>query len=435
MYRSFRQSFLRREECKEVTLRYLASVAKDYFDFEEKFENSEDILTAIREQQSYLNFNSLVAIIHDCGTDDDIEKAKAYEEEFWQYAKRRIFEIDKEISGIKLKNHETLIFVLDKNQLIEVYDFKEKLCSMLGIKDHTIIIESLKSGCIVVTFQVPMKYMHFFYTLPLFLNRILTLQEWHIRSYNFGDVMIPLDWKVVNSIDFSDGGVIVQANNAEIVSATVDGKKCFAIKYTKTFSDESTADAGYIKYLESFVSGKYKDYLPAVKGMHYDESSEETNLYPTIVIDNLKTLQEIPSEQEVSLVSQISVLSAVAKFKCDQRLQLAALTDSVFVQDNVDPEFGATACFCPLYGHSFHIKQDTIQNEKPSISLPLEQLQWMSDIVKLIHYRGIETNTELPEGNILKKMMDQKWISAEDRFRSPDFKTLFEELQHLLGKF
>ncbi len=447
----FLKTFLSREERKEVEFDELYVAVQNLFDFEDEYmesfeSNSKKLLLEILKLQSYLNFDLIQALICQCGTAKDIQNVEIYTEAFKQYAKRRIFECDVEVLGKELPGHETVMFVLDKKQssrLKDVYDFKENLCELLGIKPSKILLHEVGIGSIIISIQIPSKLIRFFNTLPLFQTRMLSLKEWHTKSYKLKEEIVHLShWNVLNSVDFGNVSV-VHAASAEILPIVLDDREYLALKYTKSFSDESTADVGYIKYLDVFLSGKYKN-IPAVKGVYYHQSSEEeTHHYPTIVVENLKSLEEASTKQEISTVTQISLLSditcSVASFESDQRHQVSVFPDSVFVQDSVDPDSGLTARFCPLYGHSFHIKHINLLDQPPpslSTSLPLEQLQWMSNVVKFIHFQGnVKTDTDLPEDHILKKLFDHRWISAEDRFRPPNFKSLSEELQHLLGKF
>ena len=446
----FFKSFLSREACGEVEFGELHVAVQNLFDFEDEYiesfkSNSKKLLLEMLKIQSYLNFDLIQGLIYECGTVDDIENAELYTEAFRQYAKRRVFECDTEVLGNKLQGHETVMFVLDSKQssrLKDVYDFKENLCELLGIERSKIILHELESGSVIISIQIPSKLKRFFNTLPLFHDRMLCLKKWHTQSYKLKDEVVYLNhWNVLSSIEFGNISV-VRAANVEILPVMLEEGKYLALKYTQSFSDETTADIDYIKYLEILLSGKYK-HLPAVKGVYYHQSSGEVlHHYPTIVVENLKSLEEI-SKQEVSPVTQISLLSditsSIASFEIDQRHQVTVFPDSVFIQESVDLDSNLTARFCPLYGHSFHIKHVSLKDWQPaplSTSLPLEQLQWMNDVVKFIHFQGnVTADTELPESHILKKIFDQKWISEEDRFRPPDFKVLSEELQHLLGKY
>ena len=443
-YTSFKKSYLNREKCNEVGFHDLSVVTQDLFDFDDEYiksfeSNTNKLLLEIIESQSYVNFDSLITIINAYGTKEDIEIAETYREAFKQYARRRIFECDAEVLGKELPGHETVMFILDKGpsfKLMDVDDFKVNLCRLLGIKRHKIILHKIETGSVIISILIPSKHVKSFNTLPLFHSKMLSLKEWCTRLYKLRDEVVHLShWNVLNSIDL-DSASVVHTSSTDIVPAIFEGERYLALKYTGSFSNESTADIAYIKYMDRFLSGKYKN-LPAVKGVYYHQSSEEeTHHYPTIVVESMTSLEEI-SSKEVSPVNQISLLydisCSILSFESDQNYQVSVFPESVFVRHQ---ESEITACFCPLYGHSYLINSPDHQKPSPSASLPLKQLQWMRDVVKLIHFQGnIAANAELPKDHILKRIFDQKWISSEDRFRPPNFKTLSEELQRLLGRF
>lgn len=244
------------------------------------------------------------------------------------------------------------------------------------------------------------------------------------------------NWRVLDSsnVVLSPSGA-----SAAIVPATFDGSECLAVSYTSCFSEELSADVGYIRYLDAFVSGKFEN-LPDLKGVYYYQKSSKQELhYPAVIVEKMKKLKDISSvSKDISPLTQISVLhdiiSSVASFE-NSKYEVSVFRDSLFVKERLDPDIDITARFCPVYGHSFHSKQDDSQADFLSSSLPLEKVQWMSDVIKLIHFKGeVTLSSELPESHILKRMLTQKWISTEDRFRPPNFKVLCEQMQHLLGK-
>ena len=42
---------------------------------------------------------------------------------------------------------------------------------------------------------------------------------------------------------------------------------------------------------------------------------------------------------------------------------------------------------------------------------------------------------ELPKDHIMKKLLEQKWLSGEDRFRPQSYRALCEDLEDFYGKF
>lgn len=445
----FLKSFLFREKNEEVDFDELYVAVQDLFDFDEEdfksFGNdSRKLLLSILKMQSYLNFEVLHSLIKRCGTQEDKENAESYKVAFRKYAERRTFECDKEVLGKEIPGHDNVMFVLGKNQktkLKDIYEFIDFICEILKIERHKIHLFELDVGSVIVSLQFPSKLAKSFSTLPLFHSRMISLKEWSTQFFKIQDKIVHLDhWTLLNYVSIGRNSII-HTMNADVYPAVLDGEEYLAIKYCESFSDELSADVGYVQYLDNFCSGKYKN-IPTVKGVHYSQSSSQTiHHYPTIVVENLKTLKDISSKVKVTSVDQISLLTdittSVASFEIDQRNQVSVLLDSVLVKKGLEPG-SFMACFCPLYGHSYHVKRADSQNQHPPLfpaSLPLKDLQWMSDVVMFIHFQGnITSSTELPQDHILKKMFDQKWMSTEDRFRPKSFKHLCDELKHLLGK-
>lgn len=454
LFDSFTKSFLARQEEGKVKFRKLAIVAKRLFNFKDKDielleQNSEDLLYEIYDKQSYLNFDLVMAVIRHLGSSKDINLSYQYKEKFMEYARRRIYQIPaNELSNIlpgheNLVGHDSIMFVLENTyELKDVYVFKKKLCNLLKIEPHEFFLIKIGPGSIAVSFQVPTEYLNFFSTIPLYFERASSLIEWHTKSYRLKEEVVNLGkWRIIiDSLDFSTTSLI-KAANFEVVPALGESN-LFSLKYTKSFSDESTADVDYIKYLDIFLSGQYKDCLPAVRGVYYNSISDKKCDYPSIVIENFKPLNTIVfSEQKFSELTEISVLSdlthSIACFEQDKKLSVSVSLESVFVGKSIDPDTDISARFCPLYGHSFCVTHtDSNDQLLPSLPgpLPLERLQWMIEILKFIHFQGsVAEITELPHDHILKRIFEQKWICLEDRFRPKDFKSLQEQLLQLLG--
>ena len=156
-------------------------------------------------------------------------------------------------------------------------------------------------------------------------------------------------------------------------------------------------------------------------------------------IENLKPLKDAVVEEEMSQVNQISLLLDVANsvegFKHDtSKHEVTVCTDAILVRKSSSE---TEARFCPLYSLSFasNISQSRHQEVVPNSSIPLVELQWMSDVVKFIHFKGSVTEqNDLPENHVLKEMLNQKWLSSNDQFRPLNYKMLCDEIENLLGK-
>lgn len=444
----FRKSFLKREKNGEVTFCELSTTAQSLFDFDENDikslqSNSNALLLEIIQKQSYVNFEFLKCVIESCGTEDEMKRVAMYANAFKEYAKKRTVEYDSDENFICdiPAGHETIMFILDKDQkpfrLIDADNFRERLSQLLGIESHKIFLQRIRHGCIIISILVSSKYINFFSTVPLFHQKMLSLKALSTQSYRLRNEEVVLNnWNILESVKFTD------SPNPKIMCATINRSEFMALKYTKRFSSKLTADVGYVKYLNVFLSGKYRN-LPTVKGIYYHHlhrSRKGTYLcsYPTIVLEKLKSLEDIVLTQTISPINQISLLfdisCSISSFESDQSLQISIYPDSVFVLETSDQDCNLNGRLCPLYGYSYHNIQFVSSDSHFPEPLARSKLLWMKNIVEFIHFRGKNFAKELPESHILKRMFDQKWISKKDQFRPTSYKVLCEELQHLLGK-
>ena len=443
------KNFLKREKNGDADFNDLFFPATDLFEFENSDDlmcdsNSKKVFHQVLLRQSYMNFELLKALIAECGTEEDKEAAEKYSEAFAVYAKRRVFECDPDIVSSELPGHDMVMFVLDKDHNFKVgnaFDFRSCLSEMLGMKYQKIIVHKFEPGSILMYVLVPSKYIRALTTTPLYGDRVLTLQNWNTRCIKFTtrDPVYLDSLNVLDGINFNDKAIL-EANKVKMMSVELEGAEYIALEYTESFCDESSADTGYIDYMDSLLSKKYRN-IPAVKGVYYRSNPEEEKRpYPTVVIENLKPLKEVVvAEEEMPQVNQVSLLldiaNSVASFKSGaSKYGVSVCTEAILVQESLSE---TEAKFCPLYGSSFVSNAERSRDQEivPSTAIPLVELQWMSDVVKFIHFKGSVTRqAELPESHILKEMFDQKWLSKNDQFRPLNFKILCEEIQHLLGK-
>lgn len=362
LFHKFKASFLKREEQNEIFFEDLGDAAQQLFDFKDECidlleSNSRKLLSKIFRLQSYVNFDLLLSIIKACGTMEDKDEAERYKKAFKQYAERRTFESNSEILG-SIPEHKTVMFMLDKGQfpfrLINAYTFKAKLCKLLDIERYKIILHEIKHGSIIIVFQISPKCIDVFRSIPLFYNKVVSLKEESTRSYKLGDEEVNLKcWNVIES------RTVVCPGSERIKHVSINGKAYLALRYHKTFTDKQKADIGYVKYLNVFMSGKYKN-LPAVKGVYYHPTCQSQSIttyyYPTIIVEKLKSLKDVLLKQEIMPVHQISLLLDISctflSLESDRSLHITIYPDSVFVEEGSDEDF--TARVCPLYNYSYH---------------------------------------------------------------------------------
>ena len=442
---SFKRNFLEQEKSGGVCFDDLLSCAIEVFNFE----NCEDLVDCkqllnkiILRQQNYMNFHKLVHLISTFCTEKDNEDAQNYIEEYKHYAKQRVFKCSLDLVkddrvmfvSDELPGHDKVVFVLDKDQsftLINAEDFRVLICEMLGISCHQLILVRIRPGSITIVALIPRKYLHALTNVPLCRNKVLTLKTWDTIRIGLNEQQtISLDHlKLLDDVNF-DEGTIVDSESISVLPVDVNGTKFMALQYTACYSDEHSADTGYVDYMERFLSGKHCN-LPALKGVYYHSESDDSNRhYPVVVVESLKPLKDVLIENEVDQVSVLSdVVSSVASFGSDH-VKCKVVPDAVFVRDSSSD---IQARFCPLYGHSYVSAQS--QALVPHKRVPLGELLWMDELVRFVHFKGnVPCKSELPEKHVLKKMFEQRWLSKEARFRPANLQVLSEELHQLLGK-
>ena len=446
---TFKRNLLKQEKAGSVCFDDLYECAIEVFDFEniEDLVDCKQLLHKLLLQQNYMNFDRLKHLISFYGTEEDKKNADHYTEHFKHYAKQRLFECDPGLISSEpvredrvvfvsdeLPGHDQVMFVLDKGhtfRLIDAYDFKVSVCKILQMSPHKMILVKFRPGSITIVALIPRKYVHALTSIPLCHDKVLTLKTWDTLRIGLNEQQsISLDHlSLLDDVNFNKG-TIIESASISVLPVDVNGTKCMALEYTACYSDEHSADTGYVDYMERFLSGKHCN-LPALKGVYYHPESDNSNRhYPVVVVESLKSLKDVRIENEVDQVSVLSdVVSSVASFGSDH-VKCKVVPDAVFIGDSSS---NIQARFCPLYGYSFVSAQS--QALVPYARVPLGELQWIDELVKFIHFKGdIPDKSELPEKHVLKKIFEQRWLSEEARFRPKNLRVLSEELHRLLGK-
>ena len=440
---TFEENFLAQEKSQKVSIESLYSTAKQLFNLDdyEPSQSSAKLLQVILSQQSYMNFEKLKCLIKYRGTDDDKKNARDYSEEHLQYLKQRVFPFHPDLvktvrvfGSNELPGYIKTMFVLDKDHSFRFMDaekFKACACKALRMPHHEMILVQFIAGSVTIVALIPIRYIRALTHIPLCRDKVLMLKKsYTLRiGLNEQDIITLNHLKLLDDVKFNES-TIVESESISVLPVNVNGTKCMALQYTACYSDERSADTGYVDYMERFLSGKHCN-LPALKGVYYHPESDDSNRqYPVVVVESLKSLKDVLIENEVDQVSVLSdVVSSVASFGSNH-VKCKVLPDSVFVRDSSGD---IQARFCPLYGYSYVSAQS--QALVPYTRVPLGELQWMDELVKFIHFKdNVPDKSELPEKHVLKKMFEQRWLSKEERFRPENLQVLSEELHQLLGK-
>ena len=447
LFEDFRVSFMSRE-CENEFNRLARASAVFAFDkatMEEikKDKNSEQLLQLIFDHQSFMNFDFFINdIIGRIGSVEDKRNAEEYIEAFKIYAKCRVHECGSSFSPA-LTNHCTICFIIDSNQPVhavgELNDFKLFLCELLDIKPAKILIHQAEIGSLIIYIQIPCDDLHRLENIPLFPRKLKAIKDKCVQSYKFEKREVMLKhWRMLTDVTLETPDSPVEESplhekQSKMVTAKHKGKECMALVYPDQFTEESTVDAGYIKYLEVLIRN-HKE-VPSIKGLYYPPTEEEgQKKYPAVIIEKLEPLKEVASSSNYygeSEVNQLSLLTSVSS--CMSRFEnlnqkVKVVMDHIFIHKNAAE---MEAKLIPVYDQSFIGEQPSLNSE----TLSHDDLLWMKETILSIFSRGnITTDIQLPENHLLKNVFEQKWLSKDTRLRPATYSVLTDELQHLLGK-
>ena len=112
---------------------------------------------------NYLSYEVLEYIIKHCGTSDDTERLKSYDEELYKFCERRIFELplfesDSGAGNALNPRQEKFVVKLNVREDVtceEVRRIKGRIARILHVKLATLIIRSVDPGCVQLTFLIP----------------------------------------------------------------------------------------------------------------------------------------------------------------------------------------------------------------------------------------------------------------------------------------
>ena len=444
LFEDFRESFLSRESETEFKKLVRASAIfpfkKATINEIEKNKDTEELLQLIFNHQSYMNFNFFTkGIIERVGSDQDKKNGQDYIEAFERYAKSRIHERGPNFSP-DLDTHCNVLFVIDSNtpdhEIKEMSDFHLFISRVLDINPANILIHQVGIGSLVICLQIPCDDLHRLENIPLFPRKLKAIRDKCVQSYKFKKREVMLKhWKMLTDVALETPDSPVKKSplhekQGKIVSAKHQGKECMALVYPDEFTEESTVDAGYIKYLEVLIRD-HKE-VPSIKGLYYPPTEEEgQKKYPAVIVEKLEPLKEVASSSNYygeSEVNQLSLLTSISS--CMSRFEnlnqkVKVVMDHIFIHKNAAE---MEAKLIPVYGQSFI-------GEQNSETLSYDDLLWMKEtILSIFSHGNITTDIQLPKNHLLKNIFEQKWVSKNARLRPASYSVLTDELQHLLGK-
>lgn len=153
-------------------------------------ETVDDIMDILIEYCSFFNLQIIESLISKLGTVEDKAALQKYNDDFAEYAKRKIYEMPS-IENHKSENCQALIYVtLDKIfeqfTISELFFFQGKLCDVLQVSPGSLQLCHIKPGSVNLVFQVPSFVVP--PVFPLSLDKEEALKALGIASFSYSFV-------------------------------------------------------------------------------------------------------------------------------------------------------------------------------------------------------------------------------------------------------
>jgi hypothetical protein len=377
-----------------------------------------------KERKSFSDYFTDLKIIRSVDRDKHSRQCEIFERRFDSFVVSLTGEYRAKLD-LSASTYISVNFIFDRGQegcsLNCIEEFKKIVCSKFFIPPDSVYLAYEGAKYEFVSIQVPSKYSQNFMLAPLYIDRIVALKNQRVEFMACNERrFFFMKWNMDGDVLLGD--VIYSVGQNQIMSAHLKGEKSIALKYCGV----SLGD-GYVQYLESILNDYHED-IPAVKGLYYSK-----NEYPIIVMENSVPLEKSVLHLPLNEVNQVSflldIVNCIVVFgKTNPCIDIKVYSDVVFVYDK---GVKLKAQLCPLYGYSFILDHRRCDNQ--SLLLVPGDLQWMENITKYLQF-GNYTD-KLPEDHLMKKLLEQKWLSVDVNIRPRSFEALREELHDLHGKF
>ena len=388
--------------------------------------DTDELLQFISRQRKYANdYFEELKIIKLVGSDGDRERCDNYEIIYNKY----VLNVAYKHQTQEVKNdHFLAIYVLDRENYYDLTQFTHKLASHFTIPASQLQVTSHELQ--LVSMQIPDEYISKLTLAPLYAYRCSALKTQGVQFLMFKKHKFYLSkWSIFEDVNFTFGHTIFNNEHGKIVSVNLHGDAYMAIECLRSSDATSLHDEEFVKYLQCILN-HYHNQLPDVKGLFYAKKSSQIQ-YPLLITEKYEPLKNVSAYAPIHLDDQISILLDVVK--CI--VHFKSINESESISIKVEPSVlffhkkkRLVAKLFPLHGFNF-----TFDIQGKSDTLPLQDLQWMMDITKYLHYSGECADKELPESHLLKKPLEQQWLSIEDRHRPSSFEKLREDLQDFQG--
>ena len=120
----------------------------------------EDVLWVIKDYFSFFNYHVIEHIVDGLGTDQDKFELRNYKREFYQYAKRRIYECPPVYGPMSDADHADLILKTDsvysEFSVEQLENFEYRLSRIFCVSQSVLRLCQAEEGCVKLIFQVPL---------------------------------------------------------------------------------------------------------------------------------------------------------------------------------------------------------------------------------------------------------------------------------------
>ena len=288
----------------------------------------------------------------------------------------------------------------------------------LGTDQENISRDQVCRRAQIIWMEIPNKYYSnlkfslFTYKLRALMNEKVMFLMLKEHEYFL------MKWKIYQETDFIFGEGIFRYENCKINYVGFQDDTYIAIEHIRKTDSTSAQDEEYIEYLRCIMN-HYHCNLPAIKGLIIPQEGPKLR-YPLLIMECCESIQNVtdPVKERNQVSFLLDIAKSVAYFQHVNRSIHMAI-DLNFVCFHVR-ESKLIAKLIPLYGFNFIFDS---QPESPD-------MQWMMNVTKRLHFGENFKDQELPDNHLLKKLLEQQWLSIHQQF---NYKKLSEDLQDLQG--
>ena len=140
----------------------------------EKAESVPEVIFYLDRLWSWFNYHLLEDIINDLGDQEDRERLAKYKQDFAEYSKMRVVELPSDAFQETCdKNSDQVGFMVKVDRFWENYyvrdadTFCNTLASVLGVRRHLLHLVSVRDGCVLLSFSIPLSVARSAFPLSL----------------------------------------------------------------------------------------------------------------------------------------------------------------------------------------------------------------------------------------------------------------------------